>query len=117
VHLIAVHRTRDLGEGRTLAFERDLHGDVTGAYVSHYDAQGKVCLTRLTIATFERPGGPRAYRLLTIDPVTLDGPPIVCNCGTAGRVRAGRWLGEPSDTPTTDPPGAETHEGGSPRTE
>jgi hypothetical protein len=97
-----VHRTRDLGEGRTLAFERDLHGDVTGAYVSH-DRDGSVCLTRLTIATVERPGGARAYRLITIDPVTLEGPPIVCSCGVSGRIRAGKWTPEPGPADGTPP--------------
>jgi hypothetical protein len=95
-----VHRTHPLGDGRTLAFERDLHGDVTGAYISH-EANGRVCLTRLTISTVERPGGARAYRLITIDPVTLEGPPILCNCGVSGRIRAGRWT---SDAPSRSGP-------------
>ena len=97
-----MHRIRHLGEGRSLAFERDLHGDVTGAYVSH-DAGGGVCLTRLTIATVERPGGVRAYRLITIDPVTLEGPPIVCNCGVSGQIRAGRWTSEPGPSEGATP--------------
>jgi hypothetical protein len=93
-HESHVHRIRDLGEGRTLAFERDLHGDVTGAYVSH-DASGRVCLTRITIGSVDRPGNARTYRLVTIDPVTVEGPPIRCGCGTSGRIRVGRWTPEP----------------------
>jgi hypothetical protein len=97
-----VHRTRHLGEGRTLTFERDLHGGVTGAYVSH-DVNGSVCITRLTISTGERPGGARAYRLIAIDPVTLEGPPIVCRCAVSGRIRDGRWAPDPApgESPTT----------------
>ena len=75
---------------------------MTGAYVTH-DANGSVCLTRVTIATVERPGNARSYRLITIDPVTLEGPPIVCNCGVSGRIRAGKWTFEPGpgEIPTT----------------
>jgi hypothetical protein len=94
-----VHRRRDLGHGRTLAFERDIHGGLTGAYVAHYDGGGRACLTRLAVEAEDRPGGRRAYRILSIDPVTLEGPLIVCDCGLSGRILDGRWIPEGAGGP------------------
>ncbi len=90
-----MHRVRDLGHGRTLRFERDLHGEVAGAYISHVDESGAVCLTRLAIATTERREGPRVWKMVDGEAVTLQGPVITCRCGQTGRVAGGRWLREP----------------------